>query len=51
MDRMTAFGLSANLVVNPKDMNEFSGILKAALWNHENFYGAFTESLNELGKG
>jgi len=51
MDRMTAFGLSANLVVNPKDMNEFSGILKAALWNHENFYGAFTETLNELGKG
>jgi hypothetical protein len=51
MDRMTAFGLSADLVVNPKDMNEFSGILKAALWNQENFYGAFTEALNELGKG
>jgi hypothetical protein len=51
MDRMTAFGLSADLVVNPKDMNEFAGILKAALWNQENFYGAFTETLNELGKG
>ena len=51
MDRMAAFGLSANLVVNPKDMNEFSGILKAALWNQENFYGAFTEALNDLGKG
>lgn len=51
MDRMTAFGLSADLVVNPRDMNEFSGILKAALWNRENFYGAFTEILNELGKG
>lgn len=51
MDRMTAFGLSANLVVNPKDMNEFAGILKAALWNQENFYGAFTETLNDLGKG
>jgi predicted Zn finger-like uncharacterized protein len=51
MDRMTAFGLSADLVVNPKDMNEVAGILKAALWNHENFYGAFTETLNELGKG
>jgi len=51
MDRMTAFGLSANLVVNPKDVNEFSGILKAAVWNHENFYRAFMETLNELGKG
>ena len=51
MDRMTAFGLSADLVVNPKDMNEFAGILKAALWNQENFYGAFTEALNKLGKG
>ena len=51
MDRMTAFGLSADLVVNPKDMNEVAGILKAALWNQENFYGAFTETLNELGKG
>ena len=51
MDRMTAFGLSADLVVNPRDMNEFPGILKAALWNRENFYGAFTEILNELGKG
>jgi len=51
MDRMTAFGLSADLVVNPKDMNEFAGILKAALWNQENFYLAFTETLNELGKG
>ncbi len=51
MDRMTAFGLSADLVVNPKDLDEFSGILKAAVWNHENYYGAFMETLNELGKG
>lgn len=51
MDRMTAFGLSADLLVNPKDMNEFFGILKAALWRHENFYRPFTETLNKLGKG
>lgn len=51
MDRTTAFGLSADLVVNPKDIKDFAGILKAGLWNHENFYGAFTETLNELGKG
>ncbi|MBW2708217.1 MAG: zinc-ribbon domain-containing protein [Deltaproteobacteria bacterium] len=51
MDHMTAFGLSADLVVNPKDMNEFSGILKTALWNQENFYGAFTKTLKELDKG
>jgi len=51
MDRMAAFGLSADLVVNPGDANEIAGILKAALWNHENFYGGFTEILNELGKG
>jgi DNA-directed RNA polymerase subunit RPC12/RpoP len=51
MDRMTAFALSVDLVVNPKDIDEFSGILRAAVWNHENFYGAFMETLNELGKG
>jgi len=51
MDRMTAFAMSADLVVNPKDVDEFSGILRAAVWNHENFYGAFMETLNELGKG
>lgn len=51
MDRMTAFGLSANLVVNPKDINEFSGILRAAVWNQGNFYRAFMETLNELDKG
>ena len=51
MDRMTAFGLSADLVVNPGDANEIAGILKAALWNHENFYGGFTEIQNALGKG
>ncbi len=50
MDRMAAFGLSADLVVNPGHINEIAGILKAALWNHENFYGAFTEILSELGK-
>ena len=51
MDRMTAFGLSANLVVNPGDVNEIAGILKTALWNHENFYGGFTEIQKALGKG
>ena len=51
MDRMAAFGLSANLVVNPGDVNEIAGILKAALWNHENFYGGFTEIQSALGKG
>ncbi|MCG6880468.1 MAG: zinc-ribbon domain-containing protein [Deltaproteobacteria bacterium] len=51
MDGMAAFGLSADLVVNPGDVNEIAGILKAALWNHENSYGGFTEIQNELGKG
>jgi len=51
MDRMTAFRLSADLVVNPGDMDEFTGMLEVALWNHNNFYGAFMETLNELGKG
>ncbi|EFK06018.1 conserved domain protein [delta proteobacterium NaphS2] len=51
MDRMAAFGLSADLVVNPGDANEIAGILKAAFWNHENFYGGFTEIQNALGKG
>jgi predicted Zn finger-like uncharacterized protein len=51
MDRMTAFALSADMVVNPRDMDEFPGILEVALWKHNNFYGAFMETLNELGKG
>ena len=51
MDRMTAFGLSANLVVNPKDLNQFPDILNAALVNQKNFYRAFAETLREIGKG
>lgn len=51
MDRMTAFALSADMVVNTRDMDEFPGILEVALWKHNNFYGAFMETLNELGKG
>lgn len=51
MDRMTAFAMSANMVVNPENAHEMGGILKAALWNHETFYGGFMEIITDLGKG
>ncbi len=50
MDQMKAFALSSNLVVNKKDMEKLTPILRRALTDHELFYKVFMETLVEVGK-
>ena len=50
LDNMKAFVLSANLVVNRKDMDKFTAILKQALSDHQRFYKVFMDTLAEVGK-
>lgn len=50
MDRLTAFSLSANLVVNPADMNKMPHILETGISEHERFYKVFIDTLKEIGK-
>lgn len=50
MDRITAFALSANLVLNNKDMDNLGRILGNAVSDHEKFYKVFMDTLKELGK-
>lgn len=49
-DNMMAYALSANLVVNEKDLNKLPGILKAATAENEKFYKVFMDTLVETGK-
>ncbi len=51
MDNMKAFAMSANLVINPGDMDKLSGILKKALAENERFYKVFMDTLRETGRG
>jgi hypothetical protein len=50
MDNMMAFSMSANVVVNPDDMDKLSGILKKAFAENERFYKVFVDCLRETGK-
>ena len=50
MDDMIAFALSVNLVVNTKEMDKLSAILKRALSDYEKFYKVFMDTLLEVGK-
>ncbi len=50
MDHMMAFSMSANLVVNWKDINRLMPILKNAISANERFYKVFLETLAEVGK-
>lgn len=50
MDDMMAYAVSANAVINPKDMEKISTALKSAVADHERFYKVFTETLEEVGK-
>jgi hypothetical protein len=49
-DNMMAYSLSANLVVNKKDVERLSVILKMSLSDHERFYKVFMDTLVEVGK-
>ncbi len=50
MDNMKAFSMSANLVINPADLDKLSGILKKALAENERFYKVFMDTLRETGR-
>lgn len=50
MDNLMAFAMSANAVVNPKDTDRLSAMLKGAISDHERFYKVFMETLIEVGR-
>ncbi len=50
MDHMMAFTMSANLVVNGKDLKKLSNILRRAISDNEKFYKVFMDTLIETGK-
>ena len=50
MDNMMAFAMSANLVVNEKDLDKLPAVLKKAISEHEKFYKVFMDTLVEVGK-
>jgi hypothetical protein len=45
-----AFALSANVVINPKELNRFSPILRNAISENEKFYKIYLDTMAELGK-
>jgi len=50
MDHMMAFTMSANLVINRRDLDKLAGILKNAVSDNEKFYKVFMDTLSEIGK-
>lgn len=50
MDLMKAFGMSANMLVNPDDISNLSLILKKGVSDNEKFYKVFLDTLVETGK-
>jgi predicted Zn finger-like uncharacterized protein len=50
MDHMTAFAMSANLVVGRRDADKMTGILKNAIADNEKFYKIFMDMLVQVGR-
>ncbi|MEW6261000.1 MAG: zinc-ribbon domain-containing protein [Thermodesulfobacteriota bacterium] len=50
MDDMAAFHQSVNLVINDRNVGEFTKILKRATADHEAFYSVFFDCMTKLGK-
>jgi predicted Zn finger-like uncharacterized protein len=50
MDNMMAFAMSANVVINTKDIEKLHLILKKAVSENERFYKVFQDTLVETGK-
>jgi len=50
MDDRMAYAMSANVVINPKDADKLSMVLRRAVQDHERFYKVFMETLEEVGK-
>jgi len=50
MDEMMAYALSANMVINTKDLGKFATLLKRGITDNEKFYKVFFDILEEEGK-
>lgn len=50
MDDMAAFHQSVNLIINDRNVSEFTMIFQRAIADHEAFYRVFLECLSKLGK-
>lgn len=50
MDHMMAFAMSANLVINRKDLDKLEGILKNAISDNQKFYKVYLDTLSEVGR-
>ena len=49
-DDMTAYTMSANTVINIKDIDKLPSIFKLGVSEHEKFYKVFMDTLVEMGK-
>jgi CheY-like chemotaxis protein len=50
IDHMMAFALSANLVINRKDLDRLTSILKIAISESQKFYKVYMDTLAEIRK-
>jgi CheY-like chemotaxis protein/DNA-directed RNA polymerase subunit RPC12/RpoP len=50
MDNMTAFGMSVNMVINRKDMDKLTSILRRGITENDQFYKVLMDLLVEVGK-
>jgi hypothetical protein len=50
MDNMMAFAMSANVVINTKDLQKLHLILKKSVSENERFYKVFMDTMVETGK-
>ena len=50
MDHMMAFAMSANLVINGRELDRLTAILKHAISDNEKFYKVFMDTMEEVGK-
>lgn len=50
MDHLMAFAMSANLVINRKDLDKLMAILKRAVADNEQFYKVLMDTIKEVGK-
>lgn len=51
MDSMMAYAMSTNIVVNSKDIDKLTPIIKRGITEYEKFYKVFLDTLVEVGKG
>ncbi len=50
MDNMMSFALSSNVVINKKDLDRLTAVLKKAISDNEKFYKVFIDELTESGR-